>query len=67
MAYVYYRGLRRPNEVSVTVAGGQSAIKAAVERSEREGNEVMGIIPPPTHSSFTGRDFRTQMKANRSG
>jgi hypothetical protein len=52
MAYVYYRNLRRPNEVSVTIAGSKRAIRTAVVRLEREGNEVMGIIPPPTDSAF---------------
>ena len=61
MAYVYYRNLRRPNEVSVTVAGSKWAIRTAVERLEREGNEVMGIIPPPTDSSFKKRTHRSAL------
>jgi hypothetical protein len=59
MAFVYYRNLRRPNEVSVTVAGSKRAISTAVERLEREGNEVMGIIPPPIDSSFKKRAHRS--------
>ena len=60
MAFVYYRNLRRPNEVSVTIAGGKRAISTAVERLEREGNEVMGIIPPPTDSFFKKRTHRSE-------
>lgn len=49
MAFVFYRDPRRPNEVSVTIAGSAWAITTTVERLEREGNEVTGIIPPPTN------------------
>jgi hypothetical protein len=55
MAFVFYRNPRRPNEVSVTIAGSELAITAAVERLEREGNEVTGIIPPPTDLILQGR------------
>ena len=55
MAFVFYRHPRRPNEVSVTIAGSKWAITAAVERLEREGNEVTGIIPPPTDLSLQGK------------
>jgi hypothetical protein len=46
MAFVFYRNLRRPNEASVTIAGSELAIRAAVERVQREGNEVTAIMPP---------------------
>lgn len=46
MAFVFYRHPRRPNEVSATIAGSELAIIAAVERLQREGNEVTAIIPP---------------------
>jgi hypothetical protein len=49
MAFVFYRHPRRPSEVSATIAGSEWAITATVERLEREGNEVTGIIPPPTN------------------
>jgi hypothetical protein len=56
MAFVFYRHPRRPNEVSATIAGSVWAITAAVERLEREGNEVTGIMPPLTkpHPSRKG-------------
>ena len=47
MAFVFYRHPRSPNEVSATIVGSKWAIAAAVERLEREGNEVTSIIPPP--------------------
>jgi hypothetical protein len=49
MAFVFYRHSHRPNDVSVTIAGSEWAIIAAVERLEREGNEVTGIIPPQSN------------------
>jgi hypothetical protein len=49
MAFVFYRHPRRPNEVSATIAGSGWALTVAVERLERAGNEVTGIIPPPTN------------------
>jgi hypothetical protein len=55
MAFVFYRHSRRPNEVSATIAGSERAITAAVERLEREGNEVTGIIPPPTKLILQGK------------
>jgi hypothetical protein len=55
MAFVFYRHPRRPNEVSVTIAGSGWAITAAVERLEREGNEVTGIIPPPNNRILQGK------------
>ena len=54
MAFVFYRNPLRPNEASVTIAGSELAITAAVERLEREGNEVTAIIPPPTDRASQG-------------
>jgi len=55
MAFVFYRHPRHPNEVSATIAGSEWAITAAVERLEREGNEVTGITPPPSNLILQGR------------
>jgi hypothetical protein len=55
MAFVFYRHSHRPNELSATIAGSEWAITAAVERLEREGNEVTGIIPPPTNRILQGK------------
>jgi len=55
MAFVFYRHPCRPNDVSATIAGSKWAITAAVERLEREGNEVTDIIPPPTDLVLQGK------------
>jgi hypothetical protein len=67
MAFVFYRHPRRPNEVSATIVGSEWAITAAVERLEREGNEVTRIVPPPTDLILQRVGCRTQIKANRCG
>jgi hypothetical protein len=65
MAFVFFRDPRRPNEVSATIAGSEWAIMAAIERLEREGNEVTGIVPPPSDRILQRAGCRTQIKANR--
>jgi hypothetical protein len=55
MAFVFYRHPRRPNEISATIAGSGSAITAAVERLESEGNEVTDIIPRPTNLTLQAK------------
>ena len=67
MAFVFYRHPCRPNDVSATIAGSKWAIMRAVERLEREGNEVMGIVPPPPDLILQWAGCRTQIKANRCG
>jgi hypothetical protein len=55
MAFVFYRHSHRPNEISAAIAGSEWAITATVERLEREGNEVTGIIPRPTNLILQGK------------
>jgi hypothetical protein len=55
MAFVFYRHPRRPSKVSATIAGSNWAITAAVQRLEREGNEVTAIMPPPTDLILHGK------------
>ena len=55
MAFVFYRHPRRPNEASAIIAGSNWAITAAVQRLEREGNDVTDIMPPPTDLVLQGK------------